>query len=210
MPRTTRKPWSVAEKGQLKGYFEQAASTPAWNELAERLGTGRTGKQVQAMAAKLKLTEPVGRTAARGPAWDAQRCRRALDKNTKRKRASPAAASPVHDEPPRSPDKRAAADVARNRIQMQVASPGESPTKRPPVLHESAKRNAIACQFVYGHKQPSVEKWFGKDGTIKQILTEISWLPNGSWGTVHCTAREAGGPGGAGDESPRGGFAVVH
>ena len=61
MPRTTRKPWSVAEKGQLKGYFEQAASTPAWNELAERLGTGRTGKQVQAMAAKLKLTEPVGR-----------------------------------------------------------------------------------------------------------------------------------------------------
>ena len=98
--RVQRVPWTDAEKDRLKGYFEQAATTPVWNELAERLGTGRTGKQVQAMAAKLKLTEPVGRTAARGPAWDAQRCRRALDKNTKRKRASPAAASPVHDEPP--------------------------------------------------------------------------------------------------------------
>ena len=197
------------EKGQLKGYVEQAANTPDWNELAERLGTGRTGRQVQAMAGAQGLTA-IGRAARRGPAWDAQHHRGTLDKNKKRKRASPAAPSPVHDEPPRSPDKRAAADVARNRIQMQVASPGESPTKRPRVLHESAKRNAIACQFVYGHKQPSVEKWFGKDGTIKQILTEISWLPNGSWGTVHCTAREAGGPGGAGDESPRGGFAVVH
>ena len=41
-----RKAWTTAEKGQLKGYFEQAANTPAWKELAERLGTGRTGKQV--------------------------------------------------------------------------------------------------------------------------------------------------------------------
>ena len=70
--RAQRVPWTAAEKGQLKGYFEQAATTPVWSELAERLGTGRTGKQVQTMARQLELTEPTHRAAA-GPAWDAVR-----------------------------------------------------------------------------------------------------------------------------------------
>ena len=87
--RAQRVAWTVAEKGQLKGFFEQAATTPVWSELAERLGTGRTGKQVQTMARQLELTEPTHRAAA-GAAWDAQH-REQGDKNKKRKAAAKSA-----------------------------------------------------------------------------------------------------------------------
>ena len=127
VPRTTRKPWSVAEKGQLKGYFEQAASTPAWNELAERLGTGRTGKQVQAMAAKLKLTEPIGRTA-RGPAWDAA-VRKQGAKDKKRKAAaktaltlaSPAGVPPSEPRPKRPTAAAAALAIKQSALEGDAA-----------------------------------------------------------------------------------------
>ena len=60
----------------------------------------------------------------------------------------------------------------------------ESPTKRPRVLHESAFRLAIAAQYDRVHKQAPVDEWFGGDGTIAAILKGITWLPDGSWGTV--------------------------
>ena len=60
----------------------------------------------------------------------------------------------------------------------------ESPTKKPRVLHDSAKRVAIASQYVYAHRQCDSKEWFGADGTIVKILGEITWLPEGSWGTV--------------------------
>ena len=113
---------------KLRKLYQEAEDPDDWDELAERLGTSRTRKMLQSKLTELGL-RTAGKRAAAGPAWDAA-IRRYGTKDKKRKRASPAAPSPVHDEPPRSPDKRAAADVARNRIQMQVASPGESPHAR--------------------------------------------------------------------------------
>jgi hypothetical protein len=190
--------WTVGETRQLKRLMRQAGEPPEdgkvayWEGIAAKLdpvdeNPPRSGRAAENQATRLKEREALDR-GRRAPGWDALKRRQTTgdSKNAprKRKRDEAATDSPVHDEPSGSPGKRAAADVARNRIQMQIASPGESPVKRPPVLHESAKRQAIAAQFVYEHKQPTVDKWFGKDGTIKKILTEITWLPGGSWGTM--------------------------
>ena len=52
--------------------------------------------------------------------------------------------------PPKQP-KRPAAAAAAVAVREQVTR--ESPTKKPRVLHDSAKRVAIASQYVYAHRQ---------------------------------------------------------
>jgi len=187
-----RKAWTTSEKGQLKGYFEQAANTPVWKELAERLGTGRTGKQVQAMAAKLKLTEPIGRTA-RGPAWDAEK-RRHGTKDNKRQAAltlaSPAGVPPSEPRPKR-PAAVAADAALRAELEAGLKLDRELFTAAGSgIITEANTHKAWAYYYVSVLGCTPEEEWDTRiTGTVSLICAHYS-VPKGSRASVRAVLED--------------------
>ena len=71
--RTKTKRWTDPEVAKLRTLYAAAEDPIDWDELADRLLTGRTGKQVQSKCTTLGLRQRE-KAAAGGPAWEAQRC----------------------------------------------------------------------------------------------------------------------------------------
>ena len=174
--RAQRVRWTVAEKDQLKRYFEQAATTPVWSELAERLDTGRTWKQVQTMARQLELTEPTHR-AAGGPAWEAQRCVQGA-KDEKRKApasaaltlASPAGVPPSEPRPKRPTAAAAALAIKQSALEGDAA---DTLTFFAGLDAEHHRRMDWARHYVLKLHAPSNREWDGRGGTVAIIRKEF-------------------------------------
>jgi hypothetical protein len=178
--------WTVAEKDQLKRYFEQAATTPVWSELAERLDTGRTWKQVQTMARQLELTEPTHR-AAGGPAWEAQRCVQGA-KDKKRKApasaaltlASPAGVPPSEPRPKRPTAAAAALAIKQSALEGDAA---DTLTFFAGLDAEHHRRMDWARHYVLKLHAPSNREWDGRGGTVAIIRKEFG-VPQGSTASI--------------------------
>ena len=119
-PATT-KSWGPEETARLKKLHAEVEDPVDWDELAERLRTGRTWKQVQSKATALGLRqrEPA---AAGGPAWEAQR---AVQGDTNKKReaaasAAPTLMSPVNPPPSEPRQHRPAAAAAALAIKQSA------------------------------------------------------------------------------------------
>ena len=99
---------------KLRTLYAAAEDPIDWGELAERLSTGRTGKQVQSKCTTLGLRQRE-KAAAGGPAWEAQRCHGTVEKNPKRKAAKAALtlASPAGVPPSEPRPKRPTAAAAK-------------------------------------------------------------------------------------------------
>eukprot|EP01045_Picozoa_sp_COSAG04_P022506 COSAG04_NODE_2556_length_3936_cov_167.292937_5_plen_183_part_00 len=161
-------------------YGEQG---PAWEQIAIDLGTGRTANAVRKRAVTDELHSE---GPARRPAADRMAAKRAkpLDKNAPRAKAvatKAAALSPAVSPP--DPRRQAAAKAAE-AIAQSSDSDDDVPPSRPanaePLLHESAKRLAIAVQYVEVHRMALQDEWFGADGTLAKIRRELAWIPEGS------------------------------
>ena len=184
--RAQRVRWTVAEKDQLKRYFEQAATTPVWSELAERLDTGRTWKQVQTMARQLELTEPTHR-AAGGPAWEAQRCVQGA-KDKKRKApasaaltlASPAGVPPSEPRPKRPTAAAAALAIKQSALEGDAA---DTLTFFAGLDAEHHRRMDWARHYVLKLHAPSNREWDGRGGTVAIIRKEFG-VPQGSTASI--------------------------
>jgi hypothetical protein len=193
MPRG--KLWQAHEDAALRELLKDEVpgdDMSGWDLIAQQLPVDvavRTGRAAQTRAVALELREAPRRKAKNSSGWEAarqpgyrpeSRGLRQTDcagEQTARKRPAPSPVIVGPSPPPATREKRPAAAVAANAIAADAAS--ESPSKKPKVLHDSAKRVAIAMQFVYGHKQCDAKFWFGKDGVIAKILEEITWLPTG-------------------------------
>eukprot|EP01045_Picozoa_sp_COSAG04_P036968 COSAG04_NODE_9230_length_884_cov_3.275159_1_plen_200_part_10 len=154
-PRRRPQGWSEQEKGKLASLFEEHGED--WERIATDLGTGRTTKAVQKRAVNDEL---LAQGPARRPAADPMAAKRAkpLDKNAPRAKAAAAKAAALSPAvSPPDPRRQAAAKAAEAIAQSSDSDdPVHACPCRPadaePLLHESAKRLAIAVQYVEVHK----------------------------------------------------------
>ena len=182
-PRPRAAGWGGAEKRKLATLF--AEQGPAWQQIAIDLGTGRSAKAVRQRAIDdgLTLAGP-----ARRPAADPMAAKRAKPLGKDAPRAAAAAAKAAALSPavsPPDPRRQAAAKAAEAIAQSSDSDdPLHACPCRPanaePLLHESAKRLAIAVQYVEVHKMAPQDEWFGADGTLVKIRRELAWIPEGS------------------------------
>ena len=142
-----KKRWSPKEEAQLTKMYKSKG--PVWAELAQRLGTGRTIKQVEAKVTALGLRQREKR-AAGGPTWHAQG-RRLGDKNKKRKEAAKAAltlASPAGVPPSEPLPKRPAAAAADAAMLAELEGHGNFGALLEPLGEDSGQINAVRGFFI--------------------------------------------------------------
>ena len=152
-----KKRWSPKEEAQLTKMYKSKG--PVWAELAQRLGTGRTIKQVEAKVTALGLRQREKR-AAGGPTWHAQG-RRLGDKNKKRKEAAKAAltlASPAGVPPSEPRPKRPAAVAADAAMLAEL----EATTSRDAEVRTCTARSARsnpAGRCMPTRRRPRRRRW---------------------------------------------------
>ena len=161
-------------------------STSSWAEVAQELGTGRTGKSAMNQAtAKGFRTAQLHRVAHNWgkdhKVWGADKNKKRAEKR-KADQAAAAVASPAVS-PPASSAKRQRPVAGAMAEVVAPAEPLTDTVMRARVMPEHTYRQAIARYFLFTLDRPPEDEWMGKCGTVSYIVAGLN-LPKGSRGSV--------------------------
>jgi len=185
---TSRRAWTAEELAELKRLSDDMPddSTSSWAEVAQELGTGRTGKSAMNQAtAKGFRTAQLHRVAHNWgkdhKVWGADKNKKRAEKR-KADQAAAAVASPAVS-PPASSAKRQRPVAGAMAEVVAPAEPLTDTVMRARVMPEHTYRQAIARYFLFTLDRPPEDEWMGKCGTVSYIVAGLN-LPKGSRGSV--------------------------